>query len=106
MDVLKDRQTKTYDYISRYSTFPFYYHTLDNKYIYGITGKLAEDVEYVAHKVTQFDTLDSLSFTYYGRPDLYWVIADFNRINDPFINLWRYYSIIKIPSLSAIGYVA
>ena len=104
MDILKDRQTKTYEYVSRYSTFPFYYNTLDNKYIYGLTRALDKNVEYVAHKVTQFDTLDYLSFKYYGRPDLYWVIADFNNIIDPYKKLWKNYSIIKVPSLSAIGF--
>ena len=104
MDVLKDRQTKSYDYISRYSTFPFYYNTLDDKYIYGLTKALGKNVDSVAHKIKQDDTLDGLSFKYYGRPDLFWIIADFNNIVDPFVKLWGTYSTLKIPSLSAVGY--
>lgn len=105
MDVLKDRQTKNYDYPSRYSYFSFYYHTLDEKYIYGLTKQLSKDCPYVAHKITMTDTLDSLADYYYGRPDLYWVIADFNDIQDPFVNLFNLpYNVLKIPSLSAVSY--
>ena len=104
MDVLKDRQKRSYDYISRYQSFPFYYNTLDNKYIYGITSQLRDDSLYVAHKVTQEDTLDSLSLQYYGRPDYYWIIADFNHIQDPFIKLYGNMNSIKIPTLSNIAF--
>lgn len=104
MDVLKDKQTKSYPYISRYAGFPFYYNTLDDKYIYGVTGQLDEDIPYVAHKVLQSDTLESLSLKYYGRPDYYWVIADFNRIQDPFVILKEKFETLKIPTLSNISY--
>lgn len=104
MDVLKNKQFRQYDYISRYSSFPLYYNTVDEKYIYGITSQLSTQSEYVAHKVDMLDTLDSLAFKYYGRPDLYWVIADFNRIQDPYTNLIDFYEIIKIPSLSTLSF--
>ena len=104
MDVLKDKQKINYDYISRYTSFPFYYNTLDDKYIYGLTSQLRESSSYVAHKVGQADTLDSLSFKYYGRPDYYWIIADFNRIQDPFIKLYNNVDIIKIPNLNDIAF--
>lgn len=104
MDVLKDKQSKTYSYISRYSAFPFYYNTLDNKYIYGVTSQLDKNIPYVAHKIEQSDTLESLALKYYGRPDYYWVIADFNSIQDPFIHLKEKFEIIKIPALSNISY--
>ena len=48
------------------------------------------------------DSLDSLALKYYGRPDLFWVIADFNNLNDPYIRLVDKMSSIKIPSLSGI----
>lgn len=104
MDVLKDKQTKTYSYISRYSGFPFFYNTQDNKYIYGVTSQLDTNITYVAHPVIQSDTLESLSLKYYGRPDYYWIIADFNRIQDPFIKLIEHYEILNIPSLSNITF--
>lgn len=87
MEVLKDRSIKDYEYTCRYSPFPFFYNKDDDKYIYGITSWLSLDTEYSLHTVEDTDTLDSLAFKYYGRPDLYWVIADFNRITDPWVNL-------------------
>ena len=104
MDVLRDKQGKQYSYISRYSGFPFYYNTEDDKYIYGITSQLELTTTYVAHKVVQSDTLDSLALKYYGRPDYFWVIADFNRIQDPFIKLIDHFEVINIPTLSNISY--
>ena len=102
MDVLKNKAFIEYDSISRYSKFPYYYHTKDKKFIYGKTAQLSDKTEYIAHKLTWRDTLDSLALKYYGRPDYYWIIADFNRINDPFIHLSDYYNSIKIPTLSTI----
>ena len=104
MDVLKDKQTKTYPYISRYSAFPYYYNSADNKYIYGITAQLDKNTVYVAHQVIQSDTLESLALKYYGRPDYYWIIADFNSIQDPFIKLIDYFDIINVPSISNISF--
>ena len=104
MDVLKDKQFKNYINLSRYTSFPFYYHTIDNKYIYGITGNLSKNLPYVSHTVLNIDTLESLALKYYGRPDYYWVIADFNGILDPFIKLKDHYKTLKIPTLSAIKY--
>lgn len=104
MDVLKDKSKKSYPYISRYAAFPFYYHTKDDKYIYGITSQLSDDVSFVIHEITESDTLDSLADKYYGRPDLFWVIADFNKIQDPFIKLFGKYETLKVPSLSNITF--
>ena len=49
-------------------------------------------------------TLDFLANKYYGRPDYYWVIADFNHIRDPFINLSDWFNTIKIPSLGSLEF--
>ena len=65
MDALKDKQSRKYDYISRYSSFPFYYHKKDRKFVYGITSQLDTDASFVLHKVTQQDSFDSLSYKYY-----------------------------------------
>ena len=104
MEVLKDKQTKSYEYISRYATFPYYYHKEDNKYVYGMTNLLSDDTTYVVHNVSQEDTLDSLAFKYYGRPDYYWVIGYFNNINDPFEKLSNRFTTIKVPSLSNVQF--
>lgn len=105
MESLKDRSIKDYEYTSRYSPFPFFYNKDDDKYIYGLTSWLSLDTEYSLHRIEDSDTLDSLAFKYYGRPDLYWVIADYNRITDPWVNLWENYNFLYIPSLSGIRYV-
>ena len=104
MDVLKDKQFKTYINLSRYTSFPFYYNTEDNKYVYGLTSYLNKEISFVSHTVINTDTLESLALKYYGRPDYYWVIADFNNILDPFIKLIDHYSTLKIPTLSSIKY--
>ena len=105
MDSLTDKSKKDYNYTSRYGSFPYYYNKNDNKYVYGITSWLNLDNEYTLHTVEDTDTLDGLAFKYYGRPDLFWVIADFNRIVDPYINLYDNYNFIYIPSLAGIRYL-
>ena len=104
MDVLKNKAQKLYSYVSRYTAFPYYYHTKDDKYIYGITSQLNDNNTFIVHQVSPKDTLDSLALYYYGRPDLYWVIADFNKIQDPFIDLFKAFSTLNIPSLSNITF--
>lgn len=104
MNVLKDKSSKTYLYTSRYATLPYYYNTLDKKYVYGISKNLNTNTDYVLHNLVDSDSLDSLALKYYGRPDLFWVIADFNNLNDPYIKLVDKMSSIKIPSLSGIAW--
>lgn len=104
MDVLTNKSTKEYQYTSRYAQFPYYYHSVDDKYIYGITSNLNTDVSIVLHTVAPIDTLESLALKYYGRPDLYWVIADINKIRDCFEPLFGKFTSIKIPSLSEISF--
>lgn len=102
MDRIKNKSYKTYPYVSRYTSFPYYYNTLDNKYFYGLTDNINKNITYVVHKVNDYDTLDLLAYTYYGRPDLFWIIADFNNIIDPLMNLKSKFDSIKIPSMSSI----
>ena len=102
MNVLKDKSSRTYFYTSRYATLPYYYNTLDKKYVYGISKNLNTNTDYVLHNLVDSDSLDSLAIKYYGRPDLFWVIADFNNLNDPYIRLVDKMSSIKIPALSGI----
>lgn len=104
MDVLTNKSKKMYNYTSRYATLPFYYHTVDKRYVYGISNNLRDDTEYVVHMLKDIDSLDSLALKYYGRPDLYWVIADFNRISDPYTKLIDNYNFIYIPTLNSIRF--
>lgn len=104
-DFLKDKNYKKYQNISRYTSFPYYYHKEDNKYIYGVTSQISKDINYVVHKVKEGDTLDNLSLTYYGRPDYYWMIADFNNIQDPYEILWLRHKALNIPTFTSIKYI-
>ena len=104
MDALTNLSRKDYVSLSRYSPFDTAYNTNDEKYIYCLTSQLDTATVYVSHTVQQYDTLDSLSLKYYGRPDYFWIIADYNRIQDPFIKLKGNFKIIKIPSLGQIKY--
>lgn len=103
MNILTDEQTRKYYALSRYETISFYYNTEDNKYIYGLTKNLSKDTPYVLHTVKSTDTLDSLSLKYYGRPDYYWIIANFNNIQDCLESLSNYKS-IKIPTFTLLQY--
>ena len=104
MDKLTDKSYRSYDYISRYTSFPYYYNVNDEKYIYGTTSQLRLDTPYVIHIATKQDTFDSLALKYYNNPTLYWVICDYNRIQDPFSELVEGQR-IKIPTLSNIAFM-
>ena len=105
MDILTNKTTENYDYTSRYTVVPYYYNTLDNKYIYGIGSQMFKNVSYVAYKTLPTDTLDSLSLKYYGNPTYYWVIAFFNDILDCYdVDLSVRYPTLKIPNLSSITF--
>lgn len=90
---------KEYNYVSRYASLPFYYDK--EKYVYGIGKKVDKDQPYTTHYVSDGDTLEKLALDYYGRPDYYWAIAQFNNIIDPYEDL-SHYAILLIPSKAGI----
>ena len=102
-DVLTDKTYKDYDYNCRYINTPYYFHNQDQKYVYGTSSHLSEDNTYVYHTVRRNDTLDSISLTYYNTPLYFWVIADFNRIQDCLAELIPGQK-LKIPTLSTIQF--
>lgn len=106
MDILKDKNYKSFDYTSRYSGVPFYYNTQDNKYMYGLGTNVKKDISFVIHNVSDTDTLDYLALKYYNNPSYYWIIAYFNDIQDCFIKLANHYKTIKIPSITSIEFGA
>lgn len=102
--VLTEKSYKTYDRVSRYSVFPYYFNRVDNKYVYGVTSNLnLTDTRYVNHTVKLGDTLDSLALHYYNNPTYFWIIADFNRIIDAYCEL-KEGTVVKIPTFSDISY--
>ncbi len=104
MDSLKNKKYASFDYISRYASTPYYYHTVDKKEVFGIGKNMQKNVPWVAHKVVSTDTLDKLALTYYNNPTYWWVIAYFNNIQDAFINLKDSFEVLKIPAISSISF--
>lgn len=102
-DKLTNKQYKDYDYLSRYTSFPFYYNEEDRKYVYGVTSQLNQNITYVLHEVKDNETLDTLALDYYNNPTFFWIIADFNHIQDPFLKL-EIGSKLKIPTLNEVNF--
>ena len=102
-EILTNKTYKDYSYISRYANIPVYYNNLDNKYMYGTAYQLSDDNNYLLHKVRKNETFDSISLTYYNTPLYYWVIMDFNKFQDPFVNLEEGQELL-IPTLSSIKF--
>lgn len=102
-NILTDKQYKEYGKVCRYAGIPHYYNTVDKKYMGGTGSHLKSDTPHRIHKVTDEDTLDSLALYYYNNPTYFWIIADFNRIQDPYEKLTTG-SKIKIPTFTAIEF--
>lgn len=103
MDVLINKSYKQTSNVSRYSNIPYYYHTLDDKYVYGTATQLLQNTPYSLYTVRQGDTIDSIALEFYNNPTLYWVICFFNNINDAFSDL-TVGEQLKIPGLSTIEF--
>ena len=104
MDKLINKSYKTYSSFSRYSTFPIYYNTADEKYESGTTSQLDLDTPYQSYEVQKNDTYDSIALNFYNNPIYYWIICDFNRKQDPFEKP-KVGEIIKIPVFSSIEFL-
>lgn len=102
-EILSDKSYRTYGYTSRYASFPVYFHTIDSKYVYGTTSQLSDNVDYVLHTVSRGETYDSISLFYYNSPLYYWVVTDFNKIQDS-IEPPKEGVKLKIPTLSSVVY--
>ena len=103
MDILKNKQYKEYNTLSRYASDPFYYNTLDKKYQCSTTKHLDNTTEYRLHKVKPRETYDSIALKYYGNPTYFWIICDFNRIINPFDHPKKGTN-IKIPNISRLEF--
>jgi hypothetical protein len=103
MDVLKNKSYKQYETMSRYSPFPYYYHSLDDRFTYGMDAYLKDDTPYQTYYVQRGDTLDSIALKFYNSPTKYWIICSFNRIRNPYITLVEGQA-IKVPSISSIEF--
>lgn len=103
MDRLQEKTYRTYNYISRYSNFPYYYNTEDEKYIYGTTAYLDDSTPYTLYKVQKTDTWDSMALKFYNSPTFFWILCDFNRVQDPY-EMPEVGTSIKVPALTNIKF--
>lgn len=94
---------KTYEYISRYESFPYYYDSKNNKYYYGLTAQLNEDAPYALYEVKDGDSYDSIASDYYGSALYYWIVCHFNGIFDALEDP-QAGTILKLPSLNSIRF--
>lgn len=104
MSAVTQKQYRSYDRVSRYSVFPYYFNKDDNKYVYGTTAHLkTEGKSFVSHNVVEGDTYDSIALYYYNNPTYYWIITDFNKVQDPF-TIPKVGTLLKIPTFSHIEF--
>lgn len=103
MDVLKNKNYKSYDRLSRYSVTPYYYNTKTNKEVNGTAKRLSDATSFISHVVKKNDTYDSLALQYYNNPTYFWIICQFNRIIDPFIDP-KIDTILYIPIISDVEF--
>ena len=71
--------------------------------MYGTTSYLKEDTPHQNYIVKRNDTWDLLALENYNSPIYYWILLDFNRVQDPFEELKEGQQ-IKIPTLSTIEF--
>lgn len=102
-DILTDKQQRSYNKTSRYADLFYYYNTIDEKFIYGTAKQLNKETPYKIHTVQEGESFDTLALYYYNNPTYYWIIADFNEIQDPYIEL-EIGRKIKIPNFSNIAF--
>lgn len=102
-DKLINETYKEYSKLSRYQTTPCFFNTSSRFNQCGASNWLKNDTTYSIHFAKQNDTLDSISLYYYNNPTYYWIIADFNRIVDPFTKLQEGQQ-LKIPVFSNVDF--
>ena len=103
MDRLQQKAYRTYNYISRYSSFPYYYNTEDEKYIYGTTAYLDDSTPYTLYKVRRTDTSNNMALKFYNSPTFFWILCDFNRVQNPY-EMPEVGTLIKVPALTNIKF--
>lgn len=103
MDVLKNKEYKDYNRLSRYASFPYFYNTLDNKCVVEIPTALDPNTLYSTYIVQAGDTYDFISLKSYNNPTYYWIICNANNIFDPLVNPTPG-TRLRIPQLSTIQF--
>ena len=102
MDVLTNKKYKSYDRLSRYSSFPIWYNKLDDKWVTGIPTQIESD-NYVLYQVQKNDTYDLIALNAYNNPTYFWIICNYNNILNPF-DKPKPGSYLKIPTMSNLQF--
>lgn len=99
----KDLNKKQYTYFSRYNNLSTYYDTEEKKRYYETNKPIIKNknIQFITHTVGVNETLDTIALKYYGNPLYWWIIADFNNIQDVF-NLKEGYN-LKLPNFNQIS---
>ena len=102
-NMLINPQRKQYMYFSRYQISDYYYDTTAQKYWMANSYWLKDTTPYILHTVERGETYDSIALDSYANPTYWWIIADFNRVLDPFENP-KEGSVIKVPIFSNLDF--
>ena len=103
MSELINKAYKSYGGLSRYESVPYYYDTVNSRYVYGVGTQLDDTTASVSYTTNIGDTLDSIALKSYNNPTYFWIIADYNRILDCYKPLPVGIE-IKIPNISSIKF--
>lgn len=81
----------------------------DGQYYYDLSDSIYTNTEvlnpqnFIEHEITAHDNLYSLSMEYYNTNSLWWVIATFNNIDNPFTIRRDVGGILRIPTTGLVG---
>ena len=101
--ILSNKSFKTYKNTSRYAVVPYYYNNADNKYLYVNIPRLKDNIPFIIYKTDVNDTCDTIALKFYNNPTLYWIIADFNKILNPYVKFEKG-SKILVPNYSSLEF--
>ena len=105
MDTLKNKTYFNFDYLSRYTSTPYYYDTKNDKEVYGVGSLMNTSLNFYSYSTKAGDTLDYIALKYYNNPTYWWILAYFNHIIDALTPLAEG-TTIKIPNISSISFGA
>lgn len=100
----EEKGLKSYSYMSRYSSVPVMGDSANGKQYHGTVKWINPELSYNIYKCGVHDTLEKIALNLYGNPQYWWIIADFNRIIDPFAELEEGRE-LKIISMSDVEFV-
>jgi hypothetical protein len=97
---VQDMGFKEYPHLSRYATVRVF-RDREGQLFHGSVMWTRDDLPFTLYEVKQGDTIEKIANEQFGNPTYSWIIADANRIVDPFLPLeiGRQLKIISLNSL-------